>query len=214
MTRSTAVAPYHGRVPRPDARRLTRRLLPVVGCAVLLAGCGSPPQPQSTAPPRTAGTGLGSPSAGPAVPMLPPGGLPATVPPGGLPTYPVPTLPPRIVTPTTVPTTRPTTTRPTPSPAARCTGAPTRQQVLDLVTGKPGIPNEDLTVTEGPYCASTWQFTILGIAGRGPDDVEPLLVVSTGRPSALRLVEAGADVCTDRVERDAPPGIRVRACGS
>ena len=91
-------------------------------------------------------------------------------------------------------------------------GLPTRQQILDLVKGRPGIPDEDLTVTEGPYCAASWQFAILGIAGRS--DVEPLLVVSTGRPSAPRLIEAGADVCTDRVERDAPAGIRVRACGS
>ena len=197
-------------------------MLPVAGCAVLLAGCGSPPQPLPTAPPRTASggpAGSGMPSAGPALPSYPAGGLPGagslpgTLPPGlaTYPTYPVPTVTTR---PTTAPTTRPTPSRSTPPPAPRCTGGPTAQQVLDLVKNRPGIPQATLTVTEGPYCAGTWQFTIVGIAGQSDDDVEPLLVVSTGRPSALSLLEAGTDVCTDRVERDAPPGIRVRACGS
>ncbi len=183
----------------------------MIGCATLLAGCGSPPQPLPTAPPRTSGSAVGSaaPSGAPVLPSYPAGGLPQTLPTAGLPTYPVRTLP------TTVPrTTTPTTTRPTPTPAARCTGGPTREQVIALVVGRPGIPDADLTVVEGPFCASSWQFSILGIAGQSDDDVDPLLVVSTGRPSALRLVEAGADVCTTRVERDAPPGIRVRACGS
>ncbi len=197
-------------MPRLAARRVARRLLPVAGCAALLAGCGSPPQPLPTAPPRTPGSlGTGGvPSAAPTVPSYPAGGIPGTLPPGGLPTYPAPTLP------TTVPTTSPTTTRPAPTPAARCTGGPTRRQVLDLIEGRPGIPESELTVTEGPYCSGSWQFAIVGIAGQSDDDEEPLLVISTGRPTAPRLVEAGADVCTDRVQRDAPPGIRVRACGS
>lgn len=202
-------------------------MLPVAGCAVLLAGCGSPPQPLPTAPPRAASgstDGSGVPSAGPALPSYPAGGLPGagglpdTEPPGGLPpglpTYPTYPAPAVTTRPTTAPTTRPTPTRSTPPPAPRCTGGPTPQQVLDLIKDRPGIPQADLTVTEGPYCAGSWQFAIVGIAGQSDDDVEPLLVVSTGRPSALRLVEAGTDVCTDSVERDAPPGIRVRACGS
>ena len=196
-------------------------MLPVAGCAVLLAGCGSPPQPLPTAPPRTASDGpgaSGTPSIGPALPSYPAGGVPGAggLPtPGGLPTYPAPTYPaPTLTRPTTAPTTRPTTTRPAPSPAPRCTDGPSRGQVLDLVQGRPGIPAADLAVTEGPYCASSWQFAIVRIAGQSDDDAEPLLVVSTGRPAELELVEAGADVCTTRVERDAPPGIRVRACGS
>ena len=106
------------------------------------------------------------------------------------------------------------TITPPPTPAPRCTGGPTRAQVLAVVKGRAGMPDEDLAVTEGPYCSGTWQFTIVGIAGQDDDAVEPLLVVTTGRPSALRVVEAGTDVCTDRVSADAPPGIRVRACGS
>jgi hypothetical protein len=37
--------------------------------------------------------------------------------------------------------------------------------------------------------------------------------VSTGRGSTLALVAAGSDVCVNRVETEAPPGIRVLACG-
>lgn len=197
-------------------------MLPVAGYAVLLTACGSPPLPLPTAPPRPVGgsTGAsGTPSAGPAVPSYPPGGLPGagalpgTVP-AGVPTYPTYPAPTVTVRPPTVPTTRPTPTRSTPPPAPRCTGGPTAQQVLALIKDRPGIPQATLIVTEGPYCAGSWQFAIVGIGGQSDDDVDPLLVVSTGQPSALRLLEAGADVCTDHVERDAPPGIRVRACGS
>jgi hypothetical protein len=133
---------------------------------------------------------------------LPPGGLPTPV--ATLPTYPLPTVT------TTTPTTPPS---PTPSPAAKCTSGPTGAQVLAVIKGKPGIPNETLEVHAGPYCSGSWQFTELEIAGKNADQVEPLLVVTTGKPTALTLVEAGADVCSDRVQHDAPPGIRVRACG-
>jgi hypothetical protein len=85
--------------------------------------------------------------------------------------------------------------------------------VLAIIKGKPGIPDEALDVHAGPYCSGSWQFTEFEISGKSADEVEPLLVVTTGKPSALALVEAGADVCSDRVQGDAPPGIRVRACG-
>ena len=182
-----------------------RFLLAACGLA-LLAGCGSPPQPLPTAPPEPVGSGP-LPSAGP--------GLPSGI--GTYPTAPtLPTVPPTLPTyPVVVPTTtRPPTTTPPPSPAPRCTSGPTRPQVLAVIKGRPGIPDDDLDVTDGPYCAGSWQFSIVGIAGSSDDTVEPLLVVTSGRPSALRVVEAGTDVCTDPVEDDAPPGIRVRACGS
>jgi hypothetical protein len=115
-----------------------------------------------------------------------------------------------ITLPSSTPTTPPS---PTPSPAAKCTSGPTGAQVLAVIKGKPGIPNETLEVHAGPYCSGSWQFTELEIAGKNADQVEPLLVVTTGKPTALTLVEAGADVCSDRVQHDAPPGIRVRACG-
>jgi len=187
---------YDGRVPR----LATHRLLPIVCGLALLAGCGSPPRPLPTAPPEPVRSGP---------PLSAPAGQPSAI--GGY-----PTLPPTIPTYPGVPTiTRPApTTTPPPSPAPRCTSGPTRAQVLAVIKGRPGIPDDDLAVTEGPFCSRSWQFTIVSIAGADDKAVEPLLVVTTGRPSALRVVEAGTDVCTDRVEDDAPPGIRVRACGS
>jgi hypothetical protein len=187
--------------------------VPVALTAAVLAGCGSPPEPLPTAPPETHG---GVPSSGPAIPSfgatapgVPTDGLPA----GGLltPVAPVPTYPPPTATPTTpTPTTPPS---PTPSPAAKCTSGPSGAQVIAVIKGKPGIPNEQLEVHAGPYCSGSWHFTELEIAGKNADQVDPLLVVTTGQPTALALVEAGADVCSLRVKQDAPPGIRVRACG-
>ena len=82
-----------------------------------------------------------------------------------------------------------------------------------MVKGRPGIAGRGPGGHRGSVLLEVWQFTIVGIAGEDDDLVEPLLVVTTGRP-ALRVVAAGTDVCTDRVSDDAPPGIRVRACGS
>jgi len=173
-----------------------------------LAACGAPPQPLPTAPPKAndlPSSGAAIPSLGASVPGLPTGALP----PGGLPTQPVGTFPtyPVITTPPTTPAS------PTPPPAPRCTSGPSGAQVLAVVKGKPGIPDKELEVRAGPYCSGSWQFTELELAGKSEDEVEPLLVVTTGKPSALTVVEAGADVCSDRVQDDAPSGIRVRACG-
>jgi hypothetical protein len=204
--------------------QLTSRLIVAALCSAVcvagLAGCGKPPQPLPTAPPQgtatsseSAGPSFAAPGALPSGPVVPtvPGGpivpvvpvVPTTLPPGGrIPTYPPVT--------TTAPTTVPT---PTPSPAAKCTHGPSKAQVLAVVEGKPGIPDEDLDVNSGPFCSGDWQFTELGIKGKDDDEVDPLLVVTKGKPSSLTLVEAGADVCSDRVQKDAPPRIRVRACG-
>jgi hypothetical protein len=201
---------------------LAARLLPVIGAVVVLAACGAPPQPLATAPPEAPSSGLPSASgSAPAVP-LPTGGLPAggfpTVPPATLPGYP-PVYPP-VYPPLTVPqapvprttTTTPATPRPTPAP--KCANGPTKAQVLAVIDGQPGIPpNDDLVVYAGPYCAGNWQFTTVEKAGRDPDNYDPLFVVTTGKPADLVLIEAGADVCSDQVQSDAPKGIRVRACG-
>jgi hypothetical protein len=185
-------------------------LLAAFALVAMLTGCGAPPQPLPTAPPRPTGSAsepsapIGVPPAGGSLPTagVPTGGTGYPLPGVTLPTVPaVPTLP------------TPTTTPP-PAPAGVCTAGPTKQQMLDLVKGKPGIPTKPLEVRFGPYCAGTWQFAILGLAGEDEDADEPLLVVSSGKPARLQLVEAGADVCSDRVIDDAPPGIRVRACGS
>jgi hypothetical protein len=185
-------------VPRP----LTY-WLPAVFVAAALSGCGSPPQPLPTAPPEAHGVPSASGSIAPPLATAPT--LPAA-PVATPPTYPPLTYP----TLTTSPT---TPAPPTPSPAAKCKNGPTGAQVLAVVKGRPGIPDQDLDVHAGPYCSGSWQFTELEIAGKDDDEVEPLLVVTTGKPSALTVVETGADVCSDRVQDDAPPGIRVRACG-
>jgi hypothetical protein len=188
----------------------------------VLAGCGAPPEPPPTAPPAPReSTSLG-PSGVPLPPGgLPPGGLPSgglpsgypagALPPGGVPTVAAPTYP----TPAaTRPIPSPSPIRSTPPPAPVCRNGPSKQQVLGVIKGKPGIPTRPLEVRFGPYCAGSWQLSIIGIVGESVDEEEQLLVVTSGRPAALALVEAGTDVCTDRVEDDAPAGIRVRACGS
>jgi hypothetical protein len=205
--------------------RRTGRVVGLLACvsallacvSALLAGCGQPPQPAPTAPPEKFDTPSAAASSAPAFslpPTLPgapvPGG--ATVPGGvGLPTYPIyPTYaaprytPPRATTPPA-----PATTGPKPAP--KCTRGPTPAQVIALARTAPGIPaNLPMTVSAGPYCQSSWQYT--KISTRKGED--PLLVVSTGAPKALKLVEAGQDVCSDKVAATAPAGIRVLACGS
>jgi hypothetical protein len=195
-------------------RRTTpmRRLVPAIGVAVMLAACGAPPKPLPTAPPEPLVSA--APPSGYAYPSgpvpsypLPGASLPAVGYPRypTLPTYPVPTLPTVTATPTT----------PGPAPAPRCTNGPTSAQVLAVVKGKPGIPtDEQLKVWDGPFCSKSWQFTTIGVGEKDNDKFDPLLVVTTGKPSALTVVEAGADVCSDHVQNAAPPGIRVLACGS
>jgi hypothetical protein len=194
-----------------------RSLLLVLGLVGMLAGCGAPPKPLATAPPQPPRSGAVLPSGAP----YPSGGLPptmpaATLPTGGLPTQPYPTgFGPTYPT-ATLPTTRPTTTptRSLPPAAPRCTSGPSRPQVLAVIKDNPTIPaDKQPVVKEGPFCAGSWQFTVVGSTVQDPEGEEPLLVVTTGRPAALRLVVIGTDVCTDRVEDDAPAGIRVRACG-
>jgi hypothetical protein len=191
--------------------------LAVAGLLVagLLAGCGAPPQPLPTSPPRVNGSGNPSGTAYPG--GIVPTGLPTPTL-GGLPTT-VPGLPAGGYTPPVVPTTKPSPTpSPTPTvpPAPVCRNGPTAAQVLTVLAGAPGVPvGAELTVTAGPFCAGTWQFATVERKPDGANDkFEPLLVVTRGKPSALTLVEAGSDVCSDVVQKDAPPGIRVRACGT
>ena len=188
--------------PRPT------RLIPL-GALLVLAACGEPPHPLPTSPPYV------SPSAAPI--SLPPSvpGL-ATVQPLPTVTVPVATPPPAYPT-YTVPTTTaaPDTVSPTPTPshAARCTSSPTKAQILTLIKGQPGIPNKTLKVNDGPYCSGTWSFSTVEVSGESEDQLEPLMVVATGKGATLALVAAGSDVCVDRVQTDAPAGIRVLACG-
>jgi len=187
-------------------------LILLLGVLAVTAACGEPPQPQPTSPPYAA------PSASAAVLTPPPittQPLPTltAVPTAPYPTAPYPTA---TVTRTGIPTgtSRPTRSPgPTPSHAPKCTGEPTGQQILALIQSDPGMPAEELRVFQGPFCAGTWSFTTVEVAGKNADEVEPLMVVSTGKGSTLALVAAGSDVCVDRVQTGAPPGIRVLACG-
>jgi hypothetical protein len=195
------------------------RFLAVAGLLTLLAGCGEPPAPPLTAPPGASPSAVNA--SGPVLALpsgytpplpLPTNGLPpATIP--TLPYVPPATVPPVITTPprTTVPTTRPTSTVP---PAPRCTSGPTAAQLLAVLVGQPGMPEEELKVVQGPFCASSWQFGTVRIADADPKTAEDLFVVTTGTPTALEVIEAGTDVCSTEVQSRAPAGIRVRACGA
>jgi hypothetical protein len=188
--------------------RLTALATPSLAVAVLVAACGAPPEPVPTAPPPAATSAAAAstyPSSYPSAEAPTNSAYPTPTGTLGLPTYPTATLPAVTIRPTT----------PRPSPAPRCAHGPTGTQVITVVRAWPGIPTRpELDVKQGPFCAGKWQFTVLGQAGKTLDQVEPLLVVTTGRPSALRVVEAGADVCSTHVEDAAPSGIRVLACGA
>ena len=199
-------------------RIVHRRFLALAGSLTLLAACGEPPAPPLTAPPE-ASPSAGAGASGPVLPLPSGYTAPVPLPTGGLPTAAVPTLPyvPPYVPPATLPpvaTTPPrTTTTPTStvSPAAKCTNGPTKAQVLAVLEGLPGIPAKELAVVAGPYCSGSWQFAAVRIADE--EKAEQLFVVTTGKPTALKVIEAGTDVCSTEVQTRAPAGIRVRACG-
>lgn len=201
-------------------RNVRSRLLAVAGLLTLLAACGEPPAPPLTAPPGASPSAVGA--SGPVLPLpsglnpivpLPTNGLPpATVP--ALPYVPPATLPPPVTTTpprTTPPTTRPTSTIP---PAPKCTSGPSAAQMLAVLEDQPGMPEEQLKVVDGPFCAASWQFATVRIADADPKKAEELFVVTTGTPTTLEVVEAGTAVCSAEVQTKAPAGIRVRACGA
>ena len=205
----------------PRTRRLPLGALSLgalaLGVLALAGACGEPPQPLPTSPPYVNASdppiSLGPSQLGPLPGATTPPTLVATPTIGGgaLPTYPTyPAYTPRTATTTPATTVSPT---PTPSHAPRCTGAPTGPQILALIKGKPGIPNTTLKVDSGPYCSGDWSFTTVEKSGADEDQLEPLMVVATGKDATLTLVAAGSEVCVSQVQTTAPPGIRVLACG-
>jgi hypothetical protein len=187
----------------------TLRLWLLAGFLVLLSACGEPPQALPTAPPYAPVS---------AASVEPPTVLPTTVPTvATLPALPPVTLPPPTYPTYPVPTTAapPTTTSPTPTPshAPRCLGEPTGAQILALIKNRAGVPRKPLKVDQGPFCAGDWSFTAVEIAGEDADQLEPLMVLATGKGATLTFVAAGSDVCSNRVQTTAPAGIRVLACG-
>ena len=184
----------------------TLRFALLAGLLVLLSACGEPPQALPTAPPTyaPASAASGEPpliTTAPAVPTLPPVTLPAA-------TY--PTLPATTAAPTT---TSPTSPTPTPSHAPACLGEPTGAQILAQVKTRKGVPTKPLKVDQGPFCAGDWSFTTVEITGEDADQLEPLMVLATGKGATLVVIAAGSDVCSNRVQTQAPAGIRVLACG-
>lgn len=89
--------------------------------------------------------------------------------------------------------------------AVNCAGQPRAEQVIALVRRAGGLLDRGVTptVTAGPLCAGSWQYTELSVP-----DQEPLLVVSRGAPGDLTLVTAGTNVCSIPVRTGAPVGIR------
>jgi hypothetical protein len=200
---------------------LPRVALLAGGITLLIAACGAPPQPLPTSPPYSA---LPSdPPSGAAPTAVLPTVTGAPLPTGLVPTPAYPGLggypgaggyPPPVTTTSTKPATTNSPT-PTPSHAPKCSGGtqPTAPQLLALIKGKKGIPKETLKVFDGPYCAEDWSFALIGVAGKAQNQQDPLFVVAVGPGSSLQLVTAGSDVCNDPVQKDAPAGIRVLACG-
>jgi hypothetical protein len=94
--------------------------------------------------------------------------------------------------------------------AVSCAGRPTADQVTAKVRAAGLVASgARVTVSLGPVCAGSWQYTILGVSGR-----EPLQVVTEGQPAALTVVTAGTDVCSTKVLSEAPVGIiNVTQCG-
>jgi hypothetical protein len=86
---------------------------------------------------------------------------------------------------------------------------PSPEQVIAFLRRTSGLlpANATVIVQIGPLCAGTWQYTVLAAPNQ-----DPLRVVTRGTPSALRLVTAGTDVCSEvAVRATAPAGIRTVA---
>lgn len=151
--------------------------------AVLLAACGAPPgfEEQSWTRPAVS--------------------APASVPVLDVPSLPVPWL-----TPTVEPTGGFAETVLVP-----CQGDPAASDVIAVLrqTGDLVPAAGSARVTSGPFCAGTWQLSLVAVPA-----AEQLFVVTSGPPESLRLITAGTNVCSARVRGAAPSAIRAVACGT
>lgn len=149
----------------------------VLSSALALAGCGVPPELREASR-HTLPAGSPTPTdVTPATPTLPP-----------------------VVSPTRSATDE--------TVATDCQGKPSSEQVVRVLR-RNGLLSDGVrvTVTRGPMCAGSWQYTVLQVPDR-----EPLQVVTKGEPGSLTLVTAGTDVCGIPVRTGAPQGIRTLAC--
>jgi hypothetical protein len=89
-----------------------------------------------------------------------------------------------------------------------CLGNPSGDQVIATLRAKTKLlpKTGTVTVTTGPLCSGTWQYTIVQAPAR-----EPLVVVTKGPATALQIVTAGSDVCTIPVRTQAPAGLLAAA---
>ena len=184
------------RAPTPRPVRRIRAagllLLATGGLLVAAGGCGVPPEVRNqgrTAPAAPASqtpTAAGTPAPGRPAPNAP-----------GTPT-------PAIRTPA-----RPSETGFSEYTAVPCAGEPNGDGVVDLLRRASGLltPQQPVTVTTGPLCAGSWQYTVVTAPGH-----ESLQVVSRGPANTLQLVTAGTDVCAAPVRSAAPAAIRNIAC--
>ncbi|MGC1212577.1 MAG: hypothetical protein WA890_15060 [Micromonospora sp.] len=127
-------------------------------------------------------------------------------------TAPTPTATPSPSAPTVAPTTPaapPLSPTPSDLVAVPCRSGPSGDRVIALLRGSAGVLPRTVRakVRTGPLCAGGWQYTVLDVTGH-----EQLQVVTRGRPTALKLVTAGTDVCGVEVRAVAPLGIRTLAC--
>jgi hypothetical protein len=104
------------------------------------------------------------------------------------------------------PPTRPTSPSPTGFSnlvAVACNGRPGSEQVLAVLRRAAVLTAQDrATVSSGPVCAGTWQYTVVEVPGK-----ESLHVVTQGAPASMALVVAGTNPCTPKVRASAPNGI-------
>lgn len=93
--------------------------------------------------------------------------------------------------------------------AVHCGGRPSAEQIVALLRRASLVPaGIRATVTTGPLCAGTWQYSIVSVP-----DLDPLTVISEGAPGSLTIVTAGTNVCVARVRAGAPVGIlRLISC--
>jgi len=90
--------------------------------------------------------------------------------------------------------------------AVPCAGRPDAAQILALLRAQLPPAGGRATVSTGPLCAGTWQYSVVTQSGH-----EPLQVVTRSGAGTLTLVTAGTDVCTVEVRSAAPPGILAAA---
>jgi hypothetical protein len=121
--------------PRPAARRLS--LPAALSAALVVAGCGAPPELGQSATPliTTSATPTATPSATPGVTL-----------------------------PTSAAVPQPS---PSDLVAAACPAGPSGDRVVRLLRGSAGVlpSGVRVRVRSGPLCASDWQYTVLTVSG-------------------------------------------------